>query len=251
MRSNNGGFARGQVSWFALLGLQVTQTALWALPSAERTQASIAANAVLSIGTLFLCVLSYAEHTRSVRPSFILNAYLFCSLLFDIARARTLWLRYTDSFNETIAVVTTVAVGAKLVVLLVEAVEKRHILKSEFAGYPPEATAGFYSRAVFWWLNPVFKHGFSKFLSVEDLFTLDKELSSERLLAMFEERWSKGKLQITDGLSHLNPAKHSQCTQKPPTRCNRSVSKQPNGRFSQQCPPELALLRSTSVSLCY
>jgi hypothetical protein len=27
---------------------------------------------------------------------------------------------------------------------------------------------------------------------VEDLFVLDKEMSSERLLALFEERWSKG-----------------------------------------------------------
>lgn len=182
-----------QAAWLFFIGLGIAQTALWALPAADKTKASIATNAVITVGALMLCTLSYAEHTRSVRPSFILNTYLLCSLLFDIARVRTLWLRAIDGFNEVIAIVTTVAVGSKLLLVVLEAIEKRHILKTEFAGYPPEATAGFYNRSLFWWLNPLFKNGFSNFLSVEDLSVLDKELSSERLLAMFEERWSKGK----------------------------------------------------------
>lgn len=182
-----------QAAWLFFIGLGIAQTALWALPAADRTKASIATNAVLTVGALMLATLSYAEHTRSVRPSFILNIYLLCSLLFDIARARTLWFRATDGFNEIISIVTIVAVGGKLLLVILEAVEKRHILKNEFSGYPPEATAGFYNRCFFWWLNPLFKNGFSNVLSVEDLFVLDKELSSERLLAMFEERWSKGK----------------------------------------------------------
>lgn len=82
-------------------------TALWALPSADGTKASIATNAVLAVGALFLVLLSYAEHTRSVKPSLILNAYLLVSLLFDIARVRTLWLRSINSFNDGIAIVTT------------------------------------------------------------------------------------------------------------------------------------------------
>ncbi|KAJ5285818.1 hypothetical protein N7524_001124 [Penicillium chrysogenum] len=179
------------VAWLALLGLQIAQTALWALPAADSTKASVPANVVLTVGVLALALLSYAEHTRSVRPSFILNTYLFCSLLFDIARSRTLWLRSVDAFNNILAIIATVAVGVKLLLFVLEAVEKRRILKSEYAGYPPEATAGFYNRAVFWWLNPLFKIGFTGVLRVEDLFLLDKELSSERLLARFDEKWSK------------------------------------------------------------
>jgi hypothetical protein len=194
-----------QTSWLALLALQITQTALWALPAADSTRASVPANVIMSIGVLALGLLSYAEHMRSVRPSFILNTYLFCSLLFDIARSRTLWLRSVDTFNDTIAIVTTVAVGVKLALFLLEAVEKRHILKPEYADYPPEATAGFYNRAVFWWLNPLFKIGFTGVLRVDDLSSLDKELSSERLLAQFEEKWSKGKYRslLPGGLSLL------------------------------------------------
>lgn len=123
----------------------------------------------------------------------MLNAYLLVSLLFDAARVRTLWLRSTDNANDVIAIVTSVTLGAKLLLVLVEAIEKRHILKKEYQGYPPEATAGFYNRSVFYWMNPLFKAGYSNVIGVEDLFALDKELSSERLLAMFEDRWSKGK----------------------------------------------------------
>ncbi|KAJ5160374.1 uncharacterized protein N7482_007378 [Penicillium canariense] len=195
-------------AWSFFIALGIAQTALWALPAADSTMASLATNAVLAAGALLLCALSYAEHTRSVRPSFILNTYLLCSLLFDIVRARTLWLRAIDGFNDVISIVTTVAVGVKLLLVILEAVEKRPILKTEFAGYPPEATAGFYNRSLFWWLNPLFKNGFRNVLSVEDLFVLDKELSSERLLAMFEERWSRGKL-APDGWFYMGLANSS------------------------------------------
>ncbi|KAJ5599382.1 hypothetical protein N7450_000449 [Penicillium hetheringtonii] len=176
-------------TWIFFIGLQIALTALWALPNAARTKASIASSAVLTVGAVLLALLSYAEHTRSVKPSLILNAYLFCSLLFDIAHTRTLWLRSIDNFNDGIAIVTTVSVGAKFLLAFLEAVEKRSILKHEFT----EATAGFYNKATFWWLNPLFKNGFRNLLSVEDLAVLDKELSSERLLALFEERWTKVK----------------------------------------------------------
>ncbi|KAJ5158845.1 ABC transporter integral membrane type 1 [Penicillium coprophilum] len=170
-------------AWLAQLGLQIAQTALWAIPAADSTKASVPANVILTVGVLALVLLSYAEHTRSVRPSFWLNTYLFCSLLFDIAHSRTLWLRSVDPFNDVLAIIATTAVGVKSILFVLEAVEKRHILKSEYAG--------FYNRAVFWWLNPLFKIGFTGVLRVSDLSSLDKELSSERLLARFDQKWSK------------------------------------------------------------
>jgi hypothetical protein len=218
----------------ALLGLQIAQTALWALPAAYSTKVSVPANTLLTFGVLALGLLSYAEHTRSVKPSFILNTYLFCSLLFDIARSRTLWLRSEDAYNDTIAIVTTVAVGVKFFLFLLEAVEKRHILKSEYAGYPPEATAGFYNRALFWWLNPLFKIGFHGALRVDDLFDLDKELSSERLLARFEEKWSKGTyfLPLYTILQLANLVSENQITQHSAMGINESCQMAPARRYS-------------------
>ncbi|KAL1965989.1 hypothetical protein VTN77DRAFT_4929 [Rasamsonia byssochlamydoides] len=175
-------------------GLGATQLALltlWTLPSAARTRASIPVQAVSVAATLAFCLLSYYEHTRAVRPSFLLDIYLFVTLLFDIARSRTLWLREIDDYNETIAIVFTVAVGLKALALLLESGEKRWILRSEYKAYPPEATASIFTRSFFAWLNPLFARGFSKLLSVDDLFQLDKQLLSERVHARMEAEWAK------------------------------------------------------------
>ncbi|KAB8271856.1 P-loop containing nucleoside triphosphate hydrolase protein [Aspergillus minisclerotigenes] len=87
----------------------------------------------------------------------------------------------------------------KALLLLLETVEKRRILKNVYAKYPPEATGGIFNRFLFWWLNPLFKTGFSKLLSVEDLYTLDKQLASKTLHNSLETMWNNGsKPQMTD-----------------------------------------------------
>ncbi|GFF96656.1 metal resistance protein YCF1 [Aspergillus udagawae] len=178
-------------AWIALGIVQLVLTVHWALPAATRTQASIAANAITTVGLFVLCLLSCAEHLRSTTPSFLLNIYLFVTLLFDIAKARTLWLRSIGQTDETIAILTSVTVGIKLLLLMLEAVQKRHTLGKEYSGYPPEATAGIFNRLFFVWLNPLFRSGFSKILAVDDLFILDKQLSSKRLYSTLETLWNQ------------------------------------------------------------
>ncbi|GAQ10891.1 hypothetical protein ALT_8212 [Aspergillus lentulus] len=178
-------------AWIALGIVQLVLTVYWALPAATRTQASIAANAITTVGLFVLCLLSCIEHLRSTTPSFLLNVYLFVTLLFDIAKTRTLWLRSVGQTDETIAILTSVTVGIKVLLLILETVEKRHILRKGYSGYPPEATAGIFNRLFFLWLNPLFRSGFSKILAVEDLFVLDKQLSSRRLYSTLETLWDK------------------------------------------------------------
>lgn len=178
---------------FVALGLvQTVLIILWALPRAKGTRASLPTAIITVAGTLVFSLLSYTEHKNSVRPSFILNFYLFLSLLFDIARARTLWLRQQDFYDGLIAVIFSVTVGLKTLALIVEAFEKRRILQLEYRNYPPEATAGLWNRSFFWWLNSLFRKGFSQLLNVEDLFMLDKHLASERLQGTMMGMWSKG-----------------------------------------------------------
>lgn len=182
------------MSWIALSILNLALTVLWALPSATRTDASVAVNAVTTVGILLLCVFSYAEHNFSVRPSFLLNVYLGATLLFDIAKTRTLWLRHPEDINQVIAILTSVGAGLKILLLLLEATEKRFILKLEYENYPPEALAGIYNRSFFWWLNSLFRRGFSKVLGVDDLFALDKQLESKRLHRVLKGVVAKGKI---------------------------------------------------------
>jgi ATP-binding cassette, subfamily C (CFTR/MRP), member 1 len=101
--------------------LQLALLVLWALPSAFPTQASIAAATISFIDCLAIGILSYIEHTRSVRPSTILNVYLLFSTLFDIVKAGTLWLR---SGSHYIAAAFTSSLSLKTILLILESMEK-------------------------------------------------------------------------------------------------------------------------------
>jgi ATP-binding cassette subfamily C (CFTR/MRP) protein 1 len=111
------------------------------------------------------------------------------TVLFDAAHTRTIWLRNGES---PVAVVFTMATICKFVILLLETIEKRRILRSGYRDNPPYATSGIINRTFFWWLNPLFRRGFSKTLAVNDLFTLDKPLVSARLHDDFGSAWSEG-----------------------------------------------------------
>ncbi|KAI9368784.1 P-loop containing nucleoside triphosphate hydrolase protein [Aspergillus egyptiacus] len=177
--------------WLLWSALQFLQAILWTLPNSHKTRTSIAANLLMGCGSLFLCVLSYMEHSRSVRPSILLELYLLITLLFDITRTRTLWLRDHGDSAKLMAIIGSFSVGVKVVLILLEGWQKRAILKEKYRNYPPEALAGIPNRAFFWWLNTLFFMGFFKLLRVEDLYPLDRRLESARLRDLLDGRWTK------------------------------------------------------------
>ncbi|KAK3360588.1 ABC transporter [Lasiosphaeria hispida] len=181
------------VVWAILAALYLTELVLWAAFPVVRTRASLAAVSLTLISTLGLCILSYLEHTRTVRPSSLLNTFIFFTLLFDITRARTLLLRASDPFDSSIAYVFTAGVTVKITVMVLEALEKRRLLRTEYQDCPPEATAGLYNRSFFWWLNPLFYQGFKRVLDVDDLYTLDKHLEASHWHQKFLNAWSPGR----------------------------------------------------------
>jgi hypothetical protein len=148
-------------------------------------------SAILSfVGALVLIVLSYFEHLRSIRPSWLINVYLLLTVCFDTARSRS----YSLSPDlDTISTVFTSRVGVKLILAIIEARPKQRLLLAEFANCPPEATSGPYKRALFWWLNALFKKGYSESLSVDDLFHLDKHLQSDYLHHLLGSAWHRRK----------------------------------------------------------
>lgn len=170
----------------AVLGL--TLVVKWSTTSSTRSQASIAAAVTTFIGSFALASLSYFEHIKTIRPSVLLNCYLFFSLLFDIARSRTLWIGQADT---DIASLFTTSVAVKLIILALEAVEKRNMLEPRFQNAAPEAIAGIYNRSIFWWLNVLFLRGFRKNFSLDDLFPLDKHLESTYLHDLFGSAWNQ------------------------------------------------------------
>ncbi len=112
---------------------------------------------------------------RSIRPSGLLILYLTLSLIFDVARCRTLW---GIQSGETAATVLSVTIGFKAVLFILEAVEKRAFLLPKYQGLPPEATAGELNIWFTWWLNPILLRGFKKHLSMQTLFDVDPGLKA-------------------------------------------------------------------------
>ena len=182
----------GQISTVLLAALQFAVLVLWSTSASSRshrTKASIPTAAVSFIAALGVCILSWFEHRRSVRPSALLDIYLFLSVLFDIARARTLWLIRHD---PALAAVFTSTIALRCVMITFESYEKRSILKTQYKSYPPDAISGPFNRGVFWWLSSLFLRGYSNILSLDDLFPLQKSLQSERIFVRFQQAWDKG-----------------------------------------------------------
>lgn len=168
--------------------LQIANLVLWSLYPTLQTRTSLAAASLSVAAALALCALSSIEHTRCIRPSSVINAYLLVTVPMDAAKVRTLWLR---SGAPQLAGVASSILAVKLLVLVLEAVEKRKILLSPYSDSSPEATSGLYSRGLFWWLNPMFLLGYRKILRDIDLFRTDDSLSSESLRKRFQVQWSK------------------------------------------------------------
>jgi ATP-binding cassette subfamily C (CFTR/MRP) protein 1 len=155
--------------------------------SSLRTPASLAATLLTLGSALGLLILSYIEHTRNIRPSSIINAYLLLTLPFDAAQLSTRWLRSGDLAENRIA---SGILAVKVMVLITEAMEKRRLLSAPYNTLSPEATSGLLSRGFFWWLVPLFRLGFRNVVFEDDLFAADEDLLSHSLEKRFSRHWA-------------------------------------------------------------
>ncbi|KAK7942741.1 P-loop containing nucleoside triphosphate hydrolase protein [Apiospora aurea] len=172
----------------AYLGLQLALLVLAAARSLDVTALSISSTVLRFLAAIGLVPLSLLEHSRSARPSVLLNAYLFLSLLFDITQTRTFWLASGTRSEKANTALFTASVALKAIILLVEARRKRtFISKWDEKEHSPEETSGLYSLGVFFWLNRVFIDGYSKILQIDDLYPLDSGMRGRVL----DERFAR------------------------------------------------------------
>ncbi|QGA22297.1 hypothetical protein EYB26_010013 [Talaromyces marneffei] len=185
--------AKNSIYWAKLLfalafGLsQLSLVVIWALPHTPRTRASLAAAVVAFIAYSGLQLLSHLEHLYSIEPSLLLNLFLSVSLLFDIARIRTLWLAH----YTTIATVYTISSLLKLVWFYLESKTKQAHFLNRTIQYGSEEIHGLYSRSFFWWINQLFLLGFNRDLTVENLPHLDQALSSNIVHHAVQSLWGR------------------------------------------------------------
>lgn len=153
-------------------------------------QVTIAANTLGILDAIALCVLSFAEHRQSMRPSSLITLYLLFSVAFDAVQCRTLWLLPQDRKLRIISVIFSVSIGSKMGILVLELIEKRAFLVPPWNQAPPESLSGTINRSLFWWLNALFLRGYKSILNLTSLWPTDNSMDSERLLAHLNSTWN-------------------------------------------------------------
>lgn len=163
---------------------------LWASGSSSvKTRATSVTAILVLLSSLPFGLLTWLEHDRNMKPSFILFAYLFLSIILDLPRCRTLWMTEASS---TIPAIFTTSLALRLALILVDSADKRSILIAKYQLFSKETTASTISRSVFWWLGPLFLGGYKRNLSLDDLYALDPKLESEALYRVYQEAWETG-----------------------------------------------------------
>ncbi|TDZ22764.1 ABC transporter atnG [Colletotrichum orbiculare MAFF 240422] len=166
----------------ALVGIWTSQNAAGRLRTV-----SIAASSVSFVASLVVGGLSYIEHSKSLRPSSILNTYTLASLVLDGAILRTMWLSH---LSVALCAVFTASFAVKAVLVILEAQAKTPCPAGGRV-YSPEQTSGIYSRGLFWWLTPLLVAGYRRLLKPLDLFALDESMSAALLNKRFWACWNK------------------------------------------------------------
>ncbi|PKY09063.1 putative ABC transporter [Aspergillus campestris IBT 28561] len=147
------------------------------------------ASAILDlISALVVIVLVDMEHFRSIRPSFLASAYLFVTLLLDLARVRTSWLLagyqgYPACLSASLAV--------KLLLLILTNTEKRKWFLHTEKDHSTESVSGPFSRGLFTWLNGLLWKGHSVLLTGDALPTVHRKLLSSELSTRFADSWTR------------------------------------------------------------
>ncbi|KYK57377.1 ABC transporter [Drechmeria coniospora] len=182
-----------QITSICFVGLSAALAGLWANNSAApltSTRATLPSVVLTFVVSLIYVPLSILEHRSDIRPSPLLCFYLALTVLFDVARARTLFL-FDDDTRSPVPAVFAASLSLRVVMLLLESTEKRSILLDEHRHVAPESVAGPFNRGVFYWLTPLFLAGYRKILGPRDLYALDDELKSETLAKIMSDAWEK------------------------------------------------------------
>lgn len=138
------------------------------------------------LASLLILPLSYVEGKRCPRPSIVLNVYLLGSSLFDAVQLRTLWV----AGQRNLAIVSSVGLGIKLVLLVLEALPKNTSTPEAEPVLSREERAGIYSLWTFWWLNEILWLGRRQTLKLDNLYSIDPGLKTAQYSSQLVHRWN-------------------------------------------------------------
>lgn len=176
------------------VGLELALLILVAIGSFHVTSLFIAASVLKLVSALLMITLSVVDHSRSPRPSVLLSVYLSFTLLLDATQARTLFLASEGKPELAYSRIFCAAIALKAAILMLEAKQKTKWVHWNEKEHSPEETSGIFSLGVFFWLNNIFKSGYSKILAIEDLYPLDSALDAKLLHDRFASKMDYAKM---------------------------------------------------------
>jgi ATP-binding cassette subfamily C (CFTR/MRP) protein 1 len=153
------------------------------------------------VSTFAIAGLSDLEHDRVLRPSLVIQNYLFFTCLVDLVRVRTQWLL---NDNTTVASLVTVTFILKLILLGLESREKWPFSDRAGTSIPALDRCGIFGRTLMLWLNPLFMLGYSRDLTMDDLYPLEDDLDGAELTDRLAERWRTSNQQPSSKLDWTN-----------------------------------------------
>lgn len=175
----------------ALVGLQATNIALWHNTDYFRSSVTVAACSMSLVASICTMCIIAITHMYSLQSSAFLSIFFTLTGLFDIAMARSYFLRDTLG---AIASLQTCVVILKLVLIILQEVPKRSLYLSETlqSSVSAESASGFWNRSMFLWLNPLLIFGWRKRFKLDDLPNIGEEFASEKLFDRFSPHWAQG-----------------------------------------------------------
>jgi ATP-binding cassette, subfamily C (CFTR/MRP), member 1 len=132
--------------------------------------------------------LSFLEHGRSVKPSTLITFYLVASIICDSINLATVYERQAET---RILALLTASSGLKVILLVLETLNKRSYLREPYKILPLEETVSDLNRIFLFWMNGQIWKGHKKLLSVADLPELDEHMKSIGLRATAVQVWEK------------------------------------------------------------
>ncbi|KAJ6013292.1 ABC transporter FUM19 [Penicillium herquei] len=147
---------------------------------------------IISLVAVLTCLLAcYWEDQHGIRPSIILTLYWSTSAILQLPRLRTLWL-IGESISPLPALWTLVFITT-VTVLSAELIPKKRFLYRKYQNTTREERSDLWSWALFLWILPFLRLGFSQILGIRDLPPIDAPLQSTETLVGLRAGWESSK----------------------------------------------------------
>ena len=156
---------------------------------ADPLTTTAAAHTLSCLAALVMTTLLFFDHRYAIQSSAIITIYFVITMLLDIARARSFFLRQVYGSRAVASVYVAVSC-LKFSILVLTEVPKRYTSTTR-KDLGKEATSGFLNRTLFIWLNSTLFFGFRNRLLVDDLPNLGPNFHSEKLAETFEHYWTQ------------------------------------------------------------